>query len=135
MTLFLMLFDTKKKELRWVRAGHDPAMLYNAASDKFTELGGAGIALGVNEDLVYEENRHGDWGYGQTVLIGTDGIWDAENLNGERFGKERLHGVLRQTSHASAASILQAITDAIAGFRQGHVQDDDVTLVVVKATS
>ena len=135
MTLFLMLFDTQKNELRWIRAGHDPAMLYNAASDKFIELGGAGIALGVNENYTYEEYRRGDWGYGQIVLIGTDGIWDTENPKGERFGKERLRWILRQMSHASAASILQAVTDAIADFRQGNIQDDDVTLVIVKAKS
>ena len=135
MTLFLMLFDTQKNELRWIRAGHDPAMLYNAASDKFIELGGAGIALGVNENYTYEEYRRGDWGYGQIVLIGTDGIWDTENRKGERFGKERLRWILRQMSHASAASILQAVTDAIADFRQGNIQDDDVTLVIVKAKS
>lgn len=135
MTLFLMLFDTQKKELRWIRAGHDPAMLYNAASDKFIELGGAGIALGVNENYTYEEYRRGDWGYGQIVLIGTDGIWDTENPKGERFGKERLRWILRQMSHASAANILQAVTDAIADFRQGKIQDDDVTLVIVKAKS
>jgi sigma-B regulation protein RsbU (phosphoserine phosphatase) len=135
MTLFLMLFDTQNKELRWIRAGHDPAMLYNAASDKFIELGGAGIALGINENYTYEEYRRGDWGYGQIVLIGTDGIWDTENRKGERFGKERLRRILRQMSHASAANILKAITDAIADFRQGNIQDDDVTLVIVKAKS
>ena len=135
MTLFLMLFDTQKKELRWIRAGHDPAMLYNAASDKFVELGGKGIALGVNEDYSYEEYRRGDWDYGQIVLIGTDGIWDTENSRGERFGKDRLRRILQQMSHASAANILKAITDEIADFRQNTVQDDDVTFVIVKAKS
>jgi sigma-B regulation protein RsbU (phosphoserine phosphatase) len=66
------------------------------------------------------------------VLIGTDGIWDTENRNGERFGKERLRRILQQMSHASAANILNAITDAVA---QGNIQDDDVTLVIVKAKS
>ena len=135
MTLFLMLFDTQKNELRWIRAGHDPAMLYSAGSDKFVELGGTGIALGVNEDYAYEEYCRGDWGYGQIVLIGTDGIWDTENRNGERFGKERLRRILQQMSHASAANILNAITDAVTDFRQGNIQDDDVTLVIVKAKS
>ncbi|MBC8246212.1 MAG: SpoIIE family protein phosphatase [Deltaproteobacteria bacterium] len=135
MTFFLMLIDTQNKELRWIRAGHDPATLYNAASDKFVELGGEGIALGVNEDYTYEEYRCGEWDYGQIVLIGTDGIWDTENSKGERFGKERMRRILQQMSHASAAHILKAVTDAVADFRQGNIQDDDVTLVIVKAKS
>jgi sigma-B regulation protein RsbU (phosphoserine phosphatase) len=135
MTLFLMLFDTKEQELRWIRAGHDPAMLYHAGSDEFIELGGDGIALGVKEYYIYNEYKRGDWGYGQIVLIGTDGIWDTENGKGERFGKDRLRRILRQMSHASAANILQAVMDTISDFRQDTAQDDDVTLVVVKAKS
>ncbi len=93
------------------------------------------MALGVDEDYSYQEYRRGDWDYGQIVLIGTDGIWDTENSRGERFGKDRLRRILQQMSHASAANILKAIADAIADFRQNAVQNDDVTLVIVKAKS
>ena len=69
------------------------------------------------------------------ILIGTDGIWETENQRGEKFGKERLREVLRRNSHASAARILQIITDTLADFRQKAPQEDDITLVVIKATS
>ena len=130
-----MLFDTPKNEIEWVRAGHDPAILYDAAKDEFTELGGKGIALGANEDHIYQEYKRSGWNYGQMVLIGTDGIWEAENGQGERFGKERLRQILRRNSHAPAAKILQTITDSLNEFRQNTTQEDDITLVVVKAKS
>ena len=131
----IAVFDVEKKEIRWVRAGHDPAIFYDAAEDEFAELEGKGIALGVDEGWRYEVYSRNGWRYGQMILIGTDGIWEAENQRGERFGKERLREVLRRNSHVSAAKILRAITDTLADFRQKMPQEDDITLVVIKATS
>jgi sigma-B regulation protein RsbU (phosphoserine phosphatase) len=135
MTLFFLVFDEKRKEIRWVRAGHEPAIFYDAAKDKFAELGGKGIALGVDKNWSYKDYYRNSWGYGQLILIGTDGIWETENNQGERFGKERLRKLLRRNNHVSAAKIVRAVTDTLADFRQKAPQEDDVTLVVIKATS
>jgi sigma-B regulation protein RsbU (phosphoserine phosphatase) len=47
MTLFYLVLNAKKHRLSWVRAGHDPAILYDPVADAFEELHGAGVALGV----------------------------------------------------------------------------------------
>ena len=52
MTLFFLAIDTATKELQWVRAGHDPAIVYDSSMDSFDELRGKGIALGVDAELV-----------------------------------------------------------------------------------
>jgi sigma-B regulation protein RsbU (phosphoserine phosphatase) len=135
MTLFLMLFDLDQKEIRWVRAGHDPAILYDTATDEFHELNGKGIALGVNEQWAFQEYYRKGWDYGQVVLIGTDGIWETENEQGQWFGKERLREILRKNSHASAEKILRTIIESLYTFRQQATQLDDITLVVIKAKS
>ncbi|MCK5683883.1 SpoIIE family protein phosphatase, partial [bacterium] len=49
MTLFCLEINTKLNSLQWVRAGHDPAMLYNVVKNDFIELKGEGIALGIDE--------------------------------------------------------------------------------------
>jgi sigma-B regulation protein RsbU (phosphoserine phosphatase) len=118
-----------------VRAGHEPAIFYDAAKDEFTELGGAGMALGVDENYSYNDYYKNDWHAGQIVLIGTDGIWETEDQRGERFEKERLREVLRRNSHNSAANIVQAVIDALTEFRGKATQKDDITLVVIKATA
>ena len=133
MTLFFMVFDPVKRKICWVRAGHDPAILYDSFRDEFDELGGKGIALGVDDKWSFQEYSLNGWGYGQVILIGTDGIWETENPQGERFGRERLRRIICQNSHACAEKILQAIMDALTTFRQNATQEDDVTLVVVKA--
>ncbi len=133
MTLFLMVIDSNKRELRWVRAGHDPAIVYDPSSSSFNELNGRGSVLGINADWTFKEYKYSGWCDGQIIVIGTDGIWETENPGAEKFGKRRLREIIRQNSHGSAEEILHAITDKLAAFRQTAPQLDDVTLVVVKA--
>lgn len=133
MTLFFMVFDPVEKKIRWVRAGHDPAIFYDPSMDEFDEFGGRGIALGVDDQWSFQEYERNGWSYGQVVLIGTDGIWETENPQGEMFGKDRLRQVIRRHSHGSAEKILRAIIDELTAFRQNITQKDDITLVIVKA--
>ncbi|MGE5310867.1 MAG: SpoIIE family protein phosphatase [Nitrospirota bacterium] len=134
MTLLLMLVDGMKGEIRWVRAGHEPALLYDPATDSFTELMGGGIALGVDETWTFEEQRQDGWKAGQVIVIGTDGIWESVNPQGEMFGKDRLCEIVRQAHVRPAQELVAAITDAVDRFREGLPRQDDITLVVIKKT-
>jgi sigma-B regulation protein RsbU (phosphoserine phosphatase) len=133
MTLFLMVIDSNKKELRWVRAGHDPAVVYDPSSGSFTELNGQGSVLGIDPDWTFQENKQSGWSDGQIIIFGTDGIWETENPNAEKFGKLRLQQIVQQHSQLSAQEILNAITDSLDTFRDTAIQNDDVTLVIAKA--
>lgn len=132
MTLFFMLIDSGNREVQWVRAGHDPAVVYDSSTDSFSELHGDGIALGVDETWSFQENRQELWSDSQIVLIGTDGIWESENPQGEGFGKKRLREIIRKHKHQTSQEIIHAITDALANHRQTAPQQDDITMVVVK---
>jgi sigma-B regulation protein RsbU (phosphoserine phosphatase) len=57
MTMFFLVLDTATRQLEWVRAGHDPGIVYDPGSDSFSELGGSGMALGVEAEWVYEDNK------------------------------------------------------------------------------
>jgi len=133
MTLFLMVIDANKRELRWVRAGHDPALVYDPSSNSIYELQDGGSALGIDADWTFKEYKHSGWSAGQIIVIGTDGIWETENPHSEKFGKFRLRQIIRQHSQFSAQEILDAIINSLKEFRGTASQNDDVTLVVVKA--
>jgi sigma-B regulation protein RsbU (phosphoserine phosphatase) len=133
MTLFFMALDSAKGEIRWVRAGHDPALVYDPAADAFIELGGDGMALGVDPDFDYTENVYSDWTGGQIAVVATDGVWETEGEGGERFGKQRLQETVRRHRDQPAAEILAAAVEEVAAFRKAEKAEDDVTLVIVKA--
>jgi sigma-B regulation protein RsbU (phosphoserine phosphatase) len=134
MTLFYLTIDAVNRKLNWVRAGHDPAILYDPATDTFQELRGSGMALGVKVDARFEENRKNTLEKNQIILLGTDGIWEARNLQGEMFGKEPIYRTIRQNPALSAKEILTGIFNALNRFLEDRALEDDVTLVVIKVT-
>ena len=132
MTLFYLVIDPVQRALKWVRAGHEPAVLYDPHRDVFEELRGFGMALGVDETWKYQEEKRHGLTDGQVILVGTDGIWESRNREGRMFGKEALLDLIRKNAACSAEEILQAIIDSIKRFQQDIEPEDDVTLVVAK---
>ncbi len=132
MTLFYLTIDPGSDRIEWVRAGHDPAIIYDPTQDKFEELKGPGVALGIDNEFKYEENYKTEITDGQIIAIGTDGIWEAFNKAGKMFGKERFRDIIRQNSHAGADAILNAVYSELSHFTKGQRSEDDITLVVIK---
>jgi len=135
MSMFFMIIDKINKSLKWVRAGHDPAIFYDPNTDKITELKGAGMALGVNENWQYGENEKQNLANGQIIILGTDGIWEARNPKGEMFGKEAIYTIIRENANLDAKSILNTIVESLTKFQGNFNVEDDVTLVVIKILS
>ena len=132
VTLFYADISPAEKILRWVRAGHDPALFYDPGLDQFKELRGKGIALGIDPDGSYRENVVRELSNGQILVIGTDGIWEARNQMGEMYGRERLKGLIRENAAYSSDGISSSIIDSIKTFRGSARQEDDITLLVIK---
>jgi sigma-B regulation protein RsbU (phosphoserine phosphatase) len=132
MTLFYMVIDPRAHNLEWVRAGHDPALLYDPGRDRFEELKGKGLALGVDAEIRYSQSCREGLAKGQVITIGTDGIWEAFNGAGEMFGKKRFREVVRRSAGGSASDILNAVLEELHQFTLGQKTADDITLVVVK---
>ena len=134
MTLFCLKIDRPNRRLSWVRAGHDPAVFCDPRTETIEELRGSGMAMGIDGEHAYEQYVKEDLDPGQIILMGTDGIWEAQNSKGEMFGKETLYRIVRQYSDTDAKGLLTACLYALDKFRDGVKPEDDVTLVVVKVT-
>jgi len=131
MTFFYCELSWTERKVCWVRAGHDPALLYDSDTGEFDELKGHGLALGVDYTFEYEE-FYRTLAPGQIVLIGTDGIWEMHNESGEIFGKDRLKDIIRTNASSTAKQIIAAIYDALDIYRGTKQPEDDITMVVIK---
>lgn len=132
MTLFYMTIDPAGNRIEWVRAGHDPALVYDPVSDTFEELKGSGVALGLDESFRYAANRKTGLHRGQIFALGTDGVWESRNKAGEMFGKKRFQAIIRAKSGAGAGEILDAVFEELGRFMAGTRPEDDITLVILK---
>ena len=131
MTFFYCELTERTTKIQWVRAGHDPALVYDPSRDAFEELEGRGVALGFDDSIEYDSFQRGVEP-GQVIVIGTDGIWEMTNNTGEMFGKEALMEIIRSNHTASARQIVGTVTEALEQFRRDKAPEDDITLVVIK---
>ena len=133
VTLFYLLVDPARQTLEWVRAGHEPAILYDPVTDDFFELQGSGMALGVDKDFQYEKNQKENFSRGSIVVLATDGVWEARNKSGQMFGRTAVYDIIQNNSAAGANEIMEAIIKEVRNFLEASKPEDDLTLVVVKA--
>jgi len=135
VTLLLLEIDPPAGGLRWVRAGHDPAVLYDPSSGRVENLPGSGLALGVDPEFRFQAGSRGGLRPGHVAVLGTDGLWEACDASGAMYGKERLFGALRRHADRTAAEIAAAVLEDLRAFKGPVEFEDDATLVVVKWVS
>jgi serine phosphatase RsbU (regulator of sigma subunit)/putative methionine-R-sulfoxide reductase with GAF domain len=131
VTLFYALLWPDSGELAFVNAGHMPPIWVRAADGRTEELHTPGMALGILGDVLFQEKVvHLD--PGDAVVLYTDGISDAANVDKKMFGRRRLAEVVSAHHHLSAEELAQAIDAAVAEFVGDAPQFDDFTLLVAK---
>jgi len=131
MTLFFLMIEAHNGCTTWVRAGHEPALLYNPDSDHFEKLEGEGLPLGVDENWRYRDYTV-TVKPGQILILTTDGLWENRNTKGEMFGRERFIKFIRQNASLAAKEIQASIIEAVTNFQGKAQQEDDITLVILK---
>jgi sigma-B regulation protein RsbU (phosphoserine phosphatase) len=129
VTIFYAVTDGRT--LRFASAGHDPPMLLRAG--EVTDLTGSGLIAGVEPGESYEsqeiELRPGD-----ILCAATDGVGDATNFQGDRFGRSRLRDALVRAgaNHEVSADIVRGVLWDLRRFTGLSKMPDDQTMVVMR---
>jgi sigma-B regulation protein RsbU (phosphoserine phosphatase) len=132
VTLFYLAVYPGAHRIRWVRAGHDPGILYRREEDAFEDLSGKGIALGIDAEYQYSPEARTGLHKGDIILIGTDGIWEAFDDQGTMFGKQALQAIVRRHREDRVQVLINGVFDAVRRHRGDAKPADDMTLVAVK---
>lgn len=133
ITLFYGILDSKDRSLVWASGGHDPAIWYHVKTDTMEELPNTGPPVGLFEGLAFEQLGPVYLEPGDILVVGTDGIWEAENVDNEVFGRERLMSLIRKNQDLASEALCGCITDAVLQFVAPSSPVDDVTLVVIRS--
>jgi len=117
--------------LTYVNAGH-PSMLMTGGSESMHGLPATGPALGLVEAGTFA-SRTIELSSGDVLLAYTDGVNDAQDDHGEEYGDRLLSDLLRTIRHQPASHICKTILDAVRAHRGSRQDQDDVTVMVLKA--
>lgn len=131
VTVFLAYLDPAAGELTWCSAGHCPQLLVRA-DGVIETLAGDGLFVGTFDSLGACD-RKASMGRGDTLVLYTDGITEAEGEDGELFELERLAEAVRGARSESAAGMLDAALAGLERFAPGKVRQDDLTLFAARA--
>jgi sigma-B regulation protein RsbU (phosphoserine phosphatase) len=69
---------------------------------------------------------------GDTLLIFSDGITEAMNINEDEFGDEKLIRLIKENLNESAEKIIEIVFQEVKNFTGNIPQSDDMTLVILK---
>jgi len=128
-TFFYAQLDERRRQLRYVNAGHNPP--YLVRGPEIRELSIGGTVLGLFPQMTYEEATV-DLQSGDVVLAFTDGVTEALNVAEEEFGEQRLKDLVRSVVDLPADQISARIAQTLKAWIRDTTQYDDLTFVVLK---
>jgi PAS domain S-box-containing protein len=118
--------------LTYSSAGHPPPCILDAAGHVRGKQPSMGLPLGIQEGRIYGSSTAIPLKRGDTVLMFSDGAFEAASADGGLFGIERLWETVRERRHLPAREIVSDLQDRIAAHCRPSPLSDDVTTVVVK---
>ena len=121
------------RTLRLANSGCPYPYHFRAASGEVVELQIDGYPLGVRADTIYSDIDT-SLSPGDYIVFNSDGIIEAENIDGEFFGFERTAETIRQGCQEglSAETLIDRLIGAVQAFAGDAPQGDDMTVVVLK---
>jgi sigma-B regulation protein RsbU (phosphoserine phosphatase) len=130
-TAFYAVLDTVTGQLDFCNAGHNPPLILRRGEGPRILVSKGNLMLAIEEEIVYEGGVF-QLEPGDTVVLYTDGVTEAESLDGNFYGMERLIEVLgSQSADVPAAQVVDAIVQSVQTFAGGAAQSDDITILAV----
>lgn len=128
VTLFLGRLDTKNGIVEYANAGHLPPLLVRR--DEVRELDETDMVLGVVPRADYHDRRIALMP-GESLVLFTDGVTEAQDPEGRDLGSELLAAALKGSWGTGAAAIGQRVESTVMQHVAETPLGDDVTLMVV----
>ena len=138
ITIFYGILDPATGVILYCNAGHNPPHLYSNSPEKVVRsLPATGMAIGILPDVSWTRGQE-QLEPGETLVLYTDGVSEAQDEKQASFGETRLREAVRshlrdETGQQTKANdLLQAVLDEIHRFVGRAARSDDLTLMVIR---
>jgi sigma-B regulation protein RsbU (phosphoserine phosphatase) len=134
MSMFLCLLNPETGEFVYANAGHPAPILLRALDGGTESLKATGMALGVDEDVMVDQEGPLRIGPGDTVVGFSDGLTELRQGDGTLYGTQRVIDSIIAHKDRSAPDLLNFMfSDALAWGEMDPEHADDVTVSVLRA--
>jgi len=130
ITLFYAVYSPPTGRLTYVNAGQNPPMI-RRRDGRYERLGGTGVALGMFD--------HSTFGAvdttlepGETLVMYSDGITEAEDPAGQPFEESGLEAVVERNAREEPAEIGVQVLKAVEAHAKASRFIDDLTILLLK---
>jgi sigma-B regulation protein RsbU (phosphoserine phosphatase) len=127
ITLFLGVYNSETRVLRYVNAGHNPSLLLK--DGQITELDKGCTLLGMFEELPVVRIGREKLPEGAVLINYTDGLIDFENGAGEYFSQERLESFLINNGNLQMDDFNKKLLQYVSDFKGEGLFIDDITIL------
>lgn len=130
VTCWFGKINLKTKKLTYVNAGHAPPLIKQNDDFEYMEMK-PGLVLAAMEDIPYETSEI-QLKSGDSIILYTDGITDA-NLNYKDFyGEERLKNIVNKHKNDDLEKIILSVKKDVNAFCENSEQFDDTTMFAIR---
>ncbi len=137
ITMIYGVLNVSTHQFTFCRAGHEPVLLLRGDNmGRIEALTARGMALGIDNGKVFDnliEEKQVTLQKGDVMVFYTDGVTEALDEGGQEFGLNQLTEAIHACANQSAAEITANIEERVRRFAGHHPQNDDITLMVVRA--
>lgn len=136
-SLWYGVINPQMLRLTYCSAGHEPPLVVRPGPGgaEITELHVGGMVVGIDPTQTYQravfDLKHGDY-----VVAYTDGLVDATNFEGQRFGKKRVReallSALAEKPGCTAAELIEKLLWHVRQFTGLSPRPDDLTVIAVR---
>ena len=127
----IMIISIKERKMKVASAGMPPLCIFRSETKTVEELVIKGMPLGAYDSYPYSMVQT-ELAIGDTLLLMSDGLPELFNDKNETFDLSRIANAFQKVAEESPSQIVQQLFAAGDDWRNGHKQDDDITLVVLK---
>ena len=131
VTLLYAVYNPDSGRFTYANGGHNPPVVINADGESTQLPLTGGVALGLVSGLEYEQNSI-VLQPGETVVLYTDGVTEAMNIDQEEFGMERLEQLFMGAAPANAEEANATVFESVNEFAGDASQSDDITCMTLR---
>ena len=137
VTMLYGILDTRNNRFTFARAGHELPLLYKSVDKSCQFIKTVGMALGFERGDVFAssvEEKAISVEEGDTIILYTDGVTEANNKFSEEYGGSRISDFAAENSNMRTDKLLELFHEDVKNFCLGTEQFDDMTIVVLQRT-